>query len=274
MKQWKTIIAVAGLGLLGMPLLGADLQSSSQPANFPNPGTLNYVEGEVYFNGVTLTNQDVAKVNLLAGQELTTGAGKAEILLSPGVVLRMDSNSAVKMISPSMALTQVELEHGRAGLEVDWMFKKNEVQIVDNGVTTQPIRPGYYEFDANQPKAMVFKGKAEVLIGGAKQEALNIHHDLALAANSTPEKTADSDSHPANDELYNWSSLRSQYLAEANSQIAGEYTAYTGFKPGWYWDPYMGVYTYLGRDLFYSPFGWGFHPWGGFNGYDATGFYG
>ena len=39
-----------------------------------------------------------------------------------------------------------------------------------------------------------------------------------------------------------------------------------GFYPGWYWDPYMWDYTFLGWDPFFSPFGWGFYPWGGYGG--------
>ena len=91
-------------------------------------------------------------------------------------------------------------------------------------------------------------------------------------ADGAHEKTVDFNSHPTNDELYNWSSLRSQYLAEANNQIAGEYAYEPGFNPGWYWDPYMWDYTYLGWDPFFSPFGWGFYPWGGL--YGGYGFYG
>ncbi len=122
MKHWRTIIAIAGLGLFGMPVFGADVPNPTQPANFPDPGTLNYVEGSVHLDGRLLTNRNVANDEMRAGQELTTGAGKAEILLTPGIFLRVDSNSAVKMISPDLAETQVELLRGRAGVEVDQIF--------------------------------------------------------------------------------------------------------------------------------------------------------
>ena len=139
-------------------------------------------------------------------------------------------------------------------------------------MTTQLIKPGYYEFDANQPEAMVFDGRAEVQVGDGKWETVKGHHELALVADGAREKTVGFDSHPANDELYNWSSLRSQYLAEANNQIAGEYVSAPGFYPGWYWDPYMWDYTFLGWDPFFSPFGWGFYPWGGYVGFYGGGF--
>ncbi|MFZ0339619.1 MAG: hypothetical protein WAL45_16415, partial [Terracidiphilus sp.] len=224
------MIALAGMWIAAMPAFGAI------PAR---PGTVNYIEGATYLNGKPLRQQSVGSVALDPGQVLTTGAGKAEILLTPGIFLRVDDRSAVKMISPDLAQTQVALERGRAGVEVDQIFPQNEIQIVDNGVTTQLIKPGYYEFDANQPEAMVFDGRAEVQTGDGKWETVKGHHELALVADGAREKTVGFDSHPVNDELYNWSSLRSHYLAEANNQIAGEYVSAPGFYPGWYWDPYM-----------------------------------
>ena len=256
-------IALLGVAALCAPAFGADMA---------RPGTVNYIEGAAYLDGTQLQNRNVGSTALDPGQVLTTGAGKAEVLLTPGIFLRVDSNSAVKMISPDLTQTQVEVDRGRAAVEVDQIFPQNEVQIMDGGVTTQLMKPGYYEFDGNTPEAMVFKGRAEVQLGDGKWETVKDHHELALVADGPGAKTASFDSKPTNDELYNWSSLRSQYLAEANNQIAGEYNSAPGFYPGWYWDPYMFDYTYLGWNPFFSPFGWGFYPWGGFHG--GVGFYG
>jgi hypothetical protein len=202
---------------------------------------------------------------------LTTGAGKAEVLLTPGVYLRVGDHSAVKMVSPDLENTQVELERGRAAVEVDQIFPQNMIQVVDAGKATQLMKPGYYEFDANQPEAMVFKGEAEVALGDGRWEKVKEHHELALASVARV-KTADFNANPVNDDLYNWSSLRSHYLAEANNQMAGEYAYEPGFYPGWYWDPWMWDYTFIGPGPFFSPFGWGFYPWGGF--YGGYGWYG
>jgi hypothetical protein len=269
MRNWRILIALAGLAVLGMPAFGADFPSPSNPVNPARPGTVNYIEGTAYFDGNVLTNQSVGAAALNAGDVLTTDAGKAEILLTPGIFLRAADHSAVKMVLPDLEQTQVEVQRGRASVEVDQIFPQNMVQVIVGGVTTQLMKPGYYEFDANQPQAMVFKGQAEVQVGDGKWEKVKDHHELALTA-GTQQKTADFNAQPANDDLYNWSSLRSHYLAEANNQIAGEY-AY-GAYPGWYWDPYVWGYTFIGPGPFWSPFGWGFYPWGGF--YGPVGFYG
>ena len=97
-----------------------------------------------------------------AGQELTTEQGKAEILLTPGVFLRVGENSAVKMISPDITPTEVEIDRGRAALEVDEIHNENDLEVTTAGVTTRIIKTGYYEFNADQPSVMVYKGEARV----------------------------------------------------------------------------------------------------------------
>ncbi len=266
MKSKMMMIALLGSGILVAPAF-AD-QAPSQPAR---PGTVNYVEGTVSVDGQRLDSKDAGNATLAAGQELSTAAGRAEILLTPGVFLRVDSNSRVKMVNPDLTLTQVAIENGRAGVEVDEIHDQNDLQVIDAGVTTRLDKKGYYEFDANHPEAMVFKGMAKTEVADGKWREIKAHHELSLTGGENgqtlvKEKPADLDT-SAPDDLYNWSSLRSEYLAEANNQIAGEYAA-GGYYPGWYWDPYGWGYTFIGGGPFYSPFGWGFYPfgWGGWYG--------
>jgi hypothetical protein len=239
-----------------------------------SPGALNYVEGSVFLDGIPMHRGDVGRASMAAGQVLSTQTGKAEVLLTPGVFLRLDDNSAVKMISPDITPTQVEVDRGRVALEVDELYPQNTLEVLDGGVTTQLLKPGFYEFNANQPAAFVFKGKAVVKEADGKSAEIKDHHEITLAANTTA-KPFGFDEHNAQDELYNWSSLRSQYLAEANNQIAGEYAGAAGFYPGWYWDPYMWNYTFIGLGPYWSPFGYGFYPpWGWYGGRWGGGYYG
>lgn len=261
----QTTIAWLGMGALCLPALAA---------NLARPGTVNYVEGAAFLDGRSLNQHDVGSVEMDAGQVLRTGAGKAEILLTPGVFLRLDEQSAVRMISPSITPTQVEVEQGRASVEVDQLYPQNELQIMDAGVATQLVKTGYYEFDAGQPEVQVFHGRAEVEVGDGKWRAVKDHHELAFNAGPMV-KTENFVARGIGDDLYNWSSLRSQYLAEANNQIAGEYAWAAGFYPGWYWDPYMWDYTFIGMGPYWSPFGFGFYPpWGWYGGIWRGGFYG
>jgi hypothetical protein len=273
MKPRLKMLALLGVGALCAPVFAA-VQA--------HPGTVNYVEGAAYLGGVQLQTKDIGSATVDPGQVLSTTSGKAEMLLTPGVFFRLDDNSGVKMVSPDLTKTRVELEHGRAAIEVDEIHPQNDLEVVDAGVTTQLVKPGFYEFDANQPAAMVFKGKAVVEVADGKFKELKDHHEFALAqtANGEPmarEKARSFNTDNAEDDLYNWSSLRSQYLAEGNNEIAGEYAYAPNFSPGWYWDPYMWDYTFIGMGPYWSPFGFGFYPpWYGFygGGWYGGGWYG
>jgi hypothetical protein len=262
MPKWMKI-AMLGVGVLAIPAFGEN------PAR---PGAVNYVEGAVSLEGFQLNQKSVGSADVDRGQVLSTGKGKAEMLLTPGVFLRLDDNSAVEMISPDLTRTRVELERGRAGVEVDQIFPQNNLEVLDGGMVTQLMKTGYYEFDATNPTVMVFKGKAAVEIADGKYKVVKDNHEMALAQGAAKLKPTSFDTRAAQDELYNWNSLRSQYLAEGNNQIAGQYAGVAGFMPGWYWNPYMWNYTFIGMGPYFSPFGFGFYsPWyGGFYG----GYYG
>jgi hypothetical protein len=277
MIQKFKLIALAGASLLCAPAFG------DNPApSMAQPGAVNYVEGSVSLQGQVLNPKSVGSTELSPGQEITTEKGKAEILLIPGVFFRLDDNSAAKMISPDLTHTQIELEHGRAAVEVDEIHDQNQLDVLDAGVPTQLVKNGFYEFDANQPEVLVFDGKAAVEVADGKYRTVKSHHEFALAAAGpedkplAKEKPVNFNTNEAKDDFYNWSSLRSQYLAEANNQIAGQYVGAAGFAPGWYWDPGFWGYTYIGWDPFFSPFGWGFYPfgWGGWWGTPVGVWYG
>ena len=269
----KTVVLM-GLAVIALPAFSAD------PAR---PGTVNYFEGAAFLDGRQLNVQEVGNLTVEAGQELSTAQGKAEMLLTPGIFLRLDDNSTVRMISPDLTMTQVEVTKGKAAVEVDEIFEQNNIQVVEGGIATRLLKPGYYEFNAQTGTAMVFKGEAEVEVGNGSLRKVKDHHEFTVSelTDGKPlnkEKPVSFDAGGTQDSLYNWSSLRSRYLAEANNEIAGEYAGGPGFYPGWYWDPYAWDYTYIGAGPFWSPFGWGFYPfgWGGWygGGWYGRGFYG
>lgn len=169
------------------------------------------------------------------------------------------------MVSPDLTLTQVQIDKGRAGVEVDEIHGQNNLQIIDAGVTTHLKKTGYYEFDASKPEVMVFKGKADVELADNKTREVKGSHELALnGENGQPlakEKATGFHADASEDGLANWSRLRSEYLAEANNELVPEYAGY-GYYPGWYWNPYGYGYTFIGAGPLYSPWGWGFYPFG------------
>jgi hypothetical protein len=106
-------------------LLATAALGAAETTTMPPPGTLNYVEGQVSVDGQSQSPKSVGSTLLEAGQVLDTHKGNAELLLTPGVFLRVGHNSEVKLISPDLADTKVGLANGSAMVEVDELFKEN-----------------------------------------------------------------------------------------------------------------------------------------------------
>src|SRR4051794_18897687 len=135
-------------------------------ANVPGrPGTINYVEGKASIAGLPVTSKDVGRVELDPNQSIQTSLGKAEVLLTPGVFLRLGDHSELRMISAGLTDTQVELVHGEAQIEVTDISKDNHIRVINHGVSTALLKKGLYAFNADTPSVSVYDGKAEVLNG-------------------------------------------------------------------------------------------------------------
>jgi len=253
----------------------------------PQPGVVNYVEGQAAIGNQTLSPNSVGSVKLSAGESLMTQNGKAELLLTPGVFLRIAGNSQIQMVSPDIANTVLTLQRGRALVEVDRIYTANNVRVNENGATVELTKPGLYDFDADHGQIRVFDGNAEVQVAG---RAIDLKKGHEVTLNQAGKlKSRDFDQKAYQDDFFRWASLRSSYLAEANvdaarqyanapRQSAGGYPGYSGagwYGTGWYWDPWFDAYTFIpGDGIFYSPFGWGFYsPWFAF-GAPFYGFYG
>jgi hypothetical protein len=231
-----------------------------QSANPAVPGALNYVEGQVSINGQAVNWLSVGSSELHQGQVVETGNGRAEILLTPGVFLRLGDNSAARMISPDLTKTEVELVKGRADVEVDQLYKQNDLLVKIGGGETRLLKTGLYAFNFENKSVQVFEGEAEVLPEGGQQKGIAVKKGHELAMNGDGAKPQHFDTAASKDALYNWSSLRSQYLGEANVQLASAYEGAPGFAPGWFWDAGLYGYTWLpGDGAFFDPFGYGFY---------------
>ena len=233
----------------------------------PAPGVVNYIEGSAFIDGQPVTSKDIGRAQVNQNQILSTGQGKAEMLLTPGVLLRAAADTQVRMVSPSLTDTRVEVLRGEAMVEATDLHKENNIRILEQGTSTTLAKNGLYDFDANKGVVSVYDGKAvvqgddnQVKVGKGKQVALSGHLKAV---------GFDRDRH---DDLYAWSSVRSQDLSMANLRTAGMYAgnpyAYTPYGSGWYWNPYFASYSFFPVDgLLYSPFGYGFYsPWAFYGG--------
>jgi hypothetical protein len=207
---------------------------------------------------------------------METSQGRAEILLTPGVFLRAGDDSAVRLVSPDLANTRVEVLRGQAIVEVTELFQDNNLWVLMNGSSTRLDKQGLYAFNADTHVVQVFDGQATVTQNDREKE-LKKGHEIALNGDW---KVAhfDTKAQAIQDPLYAWSNLRAEYEAEASMQSARN--IYVGgspywYGPGWYWNPYWDMYGFIpGDGIWYSPFGWPFYsPWVVGFGY-GYGFYG
>jgi len=238
-----------------------------QAVNPARPGTLNYVEGQASIDGRQISPSSVGHAELEAGQYLATGNGKVEVLLTPGIFLRLDDNSTVRMVRPDLTHTEVSLEQGRAQVEADQIYPQNTILIDQKNGQTQILKNGLYEFNAENNTVRTFDGKALIFPGSnlqSKVKPIDLNGSRQITLTGEAVKPVKFDKNNSQDDLYKWGALRSQYLGEANLELASRYAdygpSYTGYGPGWFWNSSFYGYTWLpGNGLFWNPYGFGFY---------------
>jgi hypothetical protein len=273
--QVQGLAALFLAALLSVPAWGT-AATTNAGSNSAVPGTINYVEGQAFIGSQPLDQKSVGKTNLEAGQTLDTEKGKVELLLTPGVFLRVGENSSLAMLSAGLTDTEVRLAQGHAIVEVDDIYKQNNLRVVEGDVVARMMKPGLYDFNLRQSEIRVFDGEA-VVQDGDKQVRVKKGHELNVGANATVKEASFKEKEYETGDLYNWSSLRSSYLAEANvdeaNLIASQgwwgagfwgpgwgWGGWWGGWGGWGWDPWFSAYTFMPwGGMCYSPFGWGFY---------------
>jgi hypothetical protein len=261
------------VGTLGCVAFSASLCLAQNIAP-SRSGTVDYFQGEVSIDGLQLESK-VARFSTLKEQSvLKTGAGRAEILLTPGVLLRVGENSSVKMIDSSLMSTRLELLSGTAmveALESGSTIKDPPITIVYNGFEIQPAKDGIFEIGTDPAQVRVFKGETRVK-GNGDEVKVKDKHQLALNESMDDSKF----DAKVGDDLYLWSRDRSAYLAAANlssartlaanERVYGGYgwntSMWNGFSGGWYYNSFLNMYSYMpfGAGLV-TPFGYSmFNP--------------
>jgi hypothetical protein len=180
-------------------------------------GVIHFFEGTVYLGNEPLETH-LGKFQVIPqGGELRTEQGRAEVLLTPGVFLRLGQQSAIRMVANALADTQVELENGsaivdsgesNAGTSVTVMYKEWRVHFLQKGV---------YRIDSDPPRVWVRRGEAEVFAGASEQPvSLEQGMNLPLAGVLVPES---SNVQPG-DGLNDWANGRSESISADNAITA------------------------------------------------------
>jgi hypothetical protein len=248
-------------------------------------GVIQYVEGQVTLDGTRLEQKFAEFPDVKKGQTLAAQDGRAEILLTPGVFLRLAENSSFQMVSNKLSDTKIEVQSGSAMIEVSELLKDNAITVQFHDAQIELLKKGLYRVDSDDPARLrVYDGDARVTSGSQTVTASRGREvEIGTTLEARNFSTKDTDA------FYRWSGRRDEYVAQANLVAAKTvsnsfYDGGTALGSGvngtagaWAYNPWYGMFTFVpGTGMFMSPFGYSYYsPFtiGSFYG-PAYGYYG
>ena len=267
---WIALLAAVILALAAFPAL-------AQPVVSAKSGLVSYTEGRVMMGDQVIEPTATSFPDVKENAVLRTEEGRAEVLLTMGVILRMGENASFKMLTNRLIDTRMELISGSHIVEADEIQKDNNLTILAKESTVLVNKHGLYRFDVDQNRIKVIDGVASVQKNG-QTILVNAGKMMALDGDSTAVEKFDREN---TDALDHWSKRRGEQLAMANPSSArqlhdygcgGSYrTNWANNNPnqtnpcanpcgGWRWNPWYGMVTYIpcGNGI-YSPYGYRYY---------------
>jgi hypothetical protein len=202
--------ALAATAALAVPAWGQAVISTRS-------GVVHYFEGSVSVAGQPLESRLGKFASMPDGAELRTEQGRAEVLLTPGVFLRVPEKSAIRMVASSLADTRVELLAGSAMVESGDPAAGTSVTLIYKDWSIRQSKKGLYRLDCEPARLQVRDGEAEVSTM-RRRDPIHVEQgeDLLLASVLVPEKSA-IDTHDA---LTDWSEGRAESISTDNAIAA------------------------------------------------------
>jgi len=203
-------------GFLAVILALSAIPALAQPVISAKSGLISYVEGKVYLSDQIVEPSPTHFPDVKENALVRTAEGRAEVLLTPGVVLRLGENSSFKMLTNRLIDTRLELLTGSAVVEADEIAKDTNVSLVLKDGTVSLGKKGLYRFDTAPAQLKVFEGLASVQFAGQNVEVaggrmLGLGGTVASVEKFDKEDT---------DSLDNWSQRRGEMVAMANISAA------------------------------------------------------
>ncbi len=175
--------------VLGVTALAgtATFVASAQSVISAKSGLIHYLEGKVYLNDKAVESQFGSFPDVKVNATLRSEEGRAEVLLTPGVFLRIGENSAIRMVTNRLIDTRVEFLSGSALVEADELLKDNGVTIVYKDYTIQLQKKGVYRFDSDPAALRVYDGDVIAQYDGKNEEIFRISgHGQCLGCQIAP----------------------------------------------------------------------------------------
>jgi FecR protein len=179
-------------------------------------GVIHVAEGSVFLDNRPVEQKPGRFEEIKPGSELRLEDGRAEILLTPGVFLRLGEGSSMRMVSNVLADTRIDLLHGPAIIDAAEPTPQTSVMVAVGDTQVRVRKAGRYRFNSNPSELRVSDGDAEVTVAGGKPFGVNSGHLLDVASGTIMRNS------PISDDLDNWDRDRSEAIARSN--LAGSQT--------------------------------------------------
>lgn len=172
-------------------------------------GLITYLQGMASLDGTRVVLKIARFPQMKEGQTLSTGRGRAEVLLSPGAVLRLAENSQVRLDGSELADTGITLLKGDALIEIVQLAQDNRIQVRLGETTTEFTRTGLYRIGISQnataPNTLrVYGGEALTRSGLKTTDAKR-----GMIVNLNAELAASKFDRKQNDSFHAWAARRS-----------------------------------------------------------------
>jgi hypothetical protein len=195
-------------------------------------GLIHFFEGEVYLGDQSLESHLGRFPSMPQGAELRTAEGRAEVLLTPGVFLRMGDRSAIRLVANDLSDTQVELESGSVIVDSGEPNLNTSVTLIYKNWRVHFLQKGAYRIDADPPHLWVRQGQAEV----------SVDHGMSLpfAAVLVPERAGEQ----STDALSEWANGRGESITADNAitaQLDQDPAAGTPGSDSFTYYPFLGL---------------------------------
>lgn len=286
-KQMKVILAAAILSAVSAVCAA---QTANQPGSAnSNSNQTDSVQTEAApiehafpnqpnQNRVPASEMPLTETKIGPNEEVAPGAGEAQATPTPGVILRVGAQSAVREVSSDAEKLELRVERGVVDVNVHDPGKQKVILVDLPGGQTQLLKNGLYTFNAETKTARVLKGEALAFPEGASADAkpLKVKEYKKVVFNGTDVRAqefvpyeASVDVLPGPEGAGVGPAYGDGYGPYGDGFYAG-YPYYAYGYPGWGYPYGYGFYPY-GVGLGFGYYG-GFH--GGYGGYHGGGFHG
>ena len=194
----------------------AGFSAAGQSVISVNSGVINYSEGSVLIDNTKLQQKFGTYPSVQTGSGLRTEDGRVEVLLTPGMILRLDHDSSVRMQSNSLADTKVEFLKGSAIVDSANSEQGKAAMIKYAANEIRFCQPGVYRLDSEPATLQVYSGAVEITAEGKKTSIDASHLYFLDAALDTP-KYDDG----TQDEFYRWAHNRGETIL-ADNRLANQ----------------------------------------------------